>query len=242
MGVINSFIRIWKTSNHRKEDFSKKTEQWKIMDCLDFDKEIENDIENMQKRIEISKLLFMEKYETAQKKLECLKKDINKTEGVNYQYIIFTEAIIQSSLEQISDEAYFFELLKAIHLSKPTYKINKRIKGLLTRQETLIIISIALYYKQKGDKETALKILYQLEDYYKKNMINFEQNTASLVWHNLSQLLNEMGYCEESQRIAEEGTKLELKYTKAYLKNKLFYLDDISGQIEYIIKQQKLIC
>lgn len=242
MGVLNSFIKNWKTSSEKKEEIVKNSEQWKLEECFGLDKEIENDFESMQKRIEISKLLFMEKYQAAQKKLEHLKKDVYKKEGINYQYIIFTEAIIKHSLGQISDEAYYIELLKAIHLSKPTYKITKRMKGILTRQETLIIISLALFYKQKGDKDTALKILYQLEDYYKKNMINFEQNTASLVWHNLSQLLNEMGKYEEGQRVAEEGIKLELKHTKEYFSKDLFYLDDIGGQVEYIIKQQKLIC
>lgn len=241
MGKLYNAIRICRTNFLKEKLCVMNQETLDLKEDLNLNKEIETDLENMQLRIEISKLLLMERYDLAQNKLEHLKKNIYQKRGFNYQYILFTEAIIQHSQYKISDSTYHNALLRALFLSRPSYKANKRIKGILTQQETLILISIAISYKQQGNEVIARKILYQLEEYYKKNMVNFEQNTAELVWYHLSHLLNELGEYDEGQRVAEEGKDLILKYIKEKYKKDLFYLDDISGLMKCMVKKHKLV-
>lgn len=232
--MLENLIKVWRKSNCQQQDPMRQNNLTGENEDLELHKEIKDNFESMELKIEISKLLYREHYDIVSLKLERLREMINCRKGANYQYVIYTKAIIDYSLGRINQQEYLAELYYAIHISKPAYKPERRLKGILTRQETLIIINIALYYRRTRQKEMALKILSQLASYYRKNSINFEQNAAALVWINMSELLEEMGEYKIGAKIAEEGINLESKYTQGTFLNRL--QASVQNNIKYLEK------
>lgn len=242
--MLENLSKVWRT-DYQKQDLAGQSNLISEGEDFELHQEIKDNFESMELKIEISKLLYREHYDMAALKLERLRELIDCREGANYQYVIYTKAIIDYSMGRINQQEYLAELYYAIHISKPSYKPEKRLKGILTRQETLIIINIALYYRRTRQKEMALKILSQLASYYRKNSINFEQNAAALVWINMSELLEEMGEYKIGAKIAEEGINLELKYAKGTFLDRL--RTNVRNNVKYLekginIQDNKTVC
>ena len=102
--MLENLIKVWRKSNCQQQDPMRQNNLTGENEDLELHKEIKDNFESMELKIEISKLLYREHYDIVSLKLERLREMINCRKGANYQYVIYTKAIIDYSLGRINQQ------------------------------------------------------------------------------------------------------------------------------------------
>ena len=172
---------------------------------------------------EILYALEIEDYQEVKKGIEALKEDSDfSMECVeNQQYIGRIELILDDVAGKLTNREYIKKLEEILKLTFAGYNENHfPVYRLFTENEVLIISNIARQYAEMGNREKAIHIYYNLEEYFQTGVVVNDYKPRYLELVNLSNLLGLSGRYEESMEICKRGIQWLLRYGKSnYLYN-----------------------
>lgn len=162
-------------------------------------------------------------YQEVKKGIEALKGDADFSLDCveNQQYIGRIELILEDEAGKLTNTEYIKKLEKILKLTFPDYNENHfPVYRLFTENEVLIISNIARQYAMMGKRELAIRIYYNLEEYFQTGVVVNDYKPRYLELVNLSNLLGRSGRYDESMEICKRGIKWLLRYGKSnYLYN-----------------------
>lgn len=181
---------------------------------------------NMQQlKINISQAIANERYAKAEHLYREISKYILKEDLRNIQYLLRTKAVIDYRTGKIPLHVYTKYLLKALKITVPEIDKKHISDNFLNRSETIIILNIANAYGHKKDYDAAISLLFQLDNYYYQNRMDFyEQNYSRiLVLTNLSIWLGRTNRFEEMLHICNKGIQISTKINCSNFLDRLLY-------------------
>lgn len=177
---------------------------------------IVDEIELLEKKREILRAVFKKDLESAKDLLQQLSIRCDLNDPKNKQFYLLQDIIIKQMEETIDDDTSIELLEEALSYTKNIGN-NFEIKGTLTSVERVIINSIAITYKRKGEKEKANKIWRGL-------LKNLEEISVDQIFHhinltpiifNLAKNLEETKQLQEAWKLCQEGLRMEIKYGRS---------------------------
>lgn len=167
--------------------------------------------------------LEREDFREVKKNISLLKKDQTfSMECVeNKQYIGRIELMLDYEIGKIADIEYIRSLETILKLTFKDYDENYfPIHRVFTENEVLIISNIARQYAHMGKTELAIRLYYNLEDYFQTNIVINDYKPRYIELLSLSNLLGLSERYDESIEICKRGIQWLLKYDKSnYLYN-----------------------
>lgn len=147
---------------------------------------------------------------TAEQLAEQLEALMKKPTNLDRQFMLLHKLLLYP--ERYTNEERLQELENALRLTHPNYQRGK-IPFLLSYEEIILMNNIANTHAMLGNRETAIRLLYQIYDYYGSHMVNMEEilRTAPIILYNLSKYLGLENRYEECIRICDKGILLAQK-------------------------------
>lgn len=153
-------------------------------------------------------------YDKMERTLDELESFLNLNDSVNRQLIFMYRAMLDRNLERIEAEEYRGRITEALNCTVPAYKCDGILpKGIFTRTEIKLFISIAVSYILENNLDMAIFILEQLMEYHELTKIDIEEKVRVE-----SSILNNLARCygrkEEYERSKAIGIKNMNQCTK----------------------------
>lgn len=171
------------------------------------------DIETIMEAMNIDILLARRKYEEVDVILENLKLKIDLEDSVNRQFYTKTRAIVDYYMGKIGLETKRERLVEAFLCTIPSYEEGKLAPGIYSRHEIFIFCNIACTYLEEKNWEMAVKMLKQVEKYFKTTQISSDERAISetLMMDNLEQCLGDSGNTKVAISVIEKAIKISLE-------------------------------
>lgn len=167
--------------------------------------------------------LEREDFQEVEKGIESLKKDstFSMKSVENRQYIRRIELILEDEAGKITNAEYIRNLETILKWTFQDYNEDYfPVHRIFTENEVLIISNIARQYAQMGKREIAIRIYYNLEEYFQTNVVINDYKPRYIELLNLSNLLGLSGRYDESMEVCKRGIQWLLRYGKSnYLCN-----------------------
>ncbi len=180
---------------------------------------VQNAKEDHEKQMKkILYALEREDYKEVEKGVEWLKKSPGfSMESVeNRQYIRRLELILEDEAGKITNKEYIKSLEAILKLTFQDYNEEHfPVHRVFTENEVLIISNIARQYAMMGDRKQAIRIYYNLEEYFQTDVVINDYKPRYLELVNLSNLLGLSGRYDESMEICKRGIQWLLRRGKS---------------------------
>lgn len=167
--------------------------------------------------------LEREDFQEVEKGIESLKKDsdFSMKSVENQQYIRRIELILEDEAGKLTNTEYIKSLETILKWTFQDYNEEHfPVHRVFTENEVLIISNIARQYAQMGRRDIAIRIYYNLEEYFQTKMVVNDYKPRYIELLNLSNLLGLSGRYDESMEICKRGIQWLLRYGKSnYLCN-----------------------
>ena len=188
-------------------------------------------------REEISSLVGNRRYVEANQKLSEFKKKVNINDKVNQQFIIREAALIDYRMGKISLDEKRTRLIDALKCTVPCFDGEVMPKSLFSRGEIFLFCNIAVTYAEENDFDTALRMLYQIKEYFDNTHIDLEEKSVSesFVLSNLGRCLGRNGEREEAIKVENEAIELCIDYGKSNILPSLLF--NISYEIHELYNE-----
>ncbi len=164
--------------------------------------------------------------DVAKEELEILKTDekFDDTMPGNRQYVQRIELNIAYKKGEINREEMLKGLIDALMITFPEYNEEHfHVYRIFTETEVLLINNIALQYWELGQKELAIHLHENLEEYYQSGVVINDYKPRYLCLVNYSNYLGLLGYYDKSIEVCIRGINwLNLKGKVNYLYNFYF--------------------
>jgi transcriptional regulator with XRE-family HTH domain len=170
--------------------------------------------------------------------------------GYHKQFLLKSKAAYNILFDNDKETARVL-LDEAIRISIPKYEDRFVNKYLLTKEEVLIIDSMALIYSMDAKYDAAIELLRKLEKNINKNYVDEieKAHSISLVYYNLSKYLGICRQYREAVAVCDEAIEMGqrrrvygylplLMYNKAYC---LYHLDE-SDKMLSLLQQAYFAC
>lgn len=177
---------------------------------------IVDEIELLEKKREILRAVFKKDLESAKDLLQQLSIRCDLNDPKNKQFYLLQDIIIKQMEETIDDDTSIQLLEEALSYTKNIGN-DFEIKGTLTSVERVIINTMAVTYKRKGEIETAIVIWRNLLKNLEEISVNqiFHHVNLSLIIYNLGKTLEERKQLQEAWKLCQEGLRMEIKYGRS---------------------------
>lgn len=166
-------------------------------------------------------------YKEVEAGMETLKNDpdFSMEYPENRQYIRRIELILEDEAGKITDAEYIKNLEEILRLTFPEYQEEHfPVYRVFTENEVLIISNIARQYAMMGNREKAIQIYYNLEEYFQTGVVVNDYKPRYIGLLNLANLLGLTERYEESVEICKRAIQWLLRHGKSnFLYN--FYYD-----------------
>lgn len=174
------------------------------------------DMELLQWRRQLKYHEFRREYEKVEQLLIQIENRLEKETSGNQQFLLYYHTMLKYWKKGLSGNETIKYLEKALDITLEERKGN--IQGYLTQQEFYILNSMAgvMYRNQEG--EEALQVWKGLLKYCDNSIVDdvFLYDSVGLILSNVSKILEELDYLEESKKMEERGMKLVLEVGKAF--------------------------
>jgi len=146
-------------------------------------------------------------YDGLKELIDQFESTIAKGDILNSQYCRFTRIMLKQQ-EGLEGEKEIEELEETLRMTKPDgIDMETILKGLLTYNEIVILINIAINYRKLGQREQAIKILYGLKHYMDTHMMDKGEKVQKypMILFNLSNLLMDEGKYGDVVNLCDQG-------------------------------------
>ena len=143
---------------------------------------------------------------------------------LNSQYCRFTRIILKQ-MEEKNWAQGLKELEETLKMTKPDgIGLKEVLKGLLTYNEILILISIARNYRKLGQKEEAIEILQGVKHYMDTHIMDRTEKVQKylLVLFQLSRLYLDKQQYEKTVEVCDQGIAMSKENNRFWLFPRLF--------------------
>lgn len=170
--------------------------------------------EQLEKKEKIKILLEQRKFDDVEKVLSELRMDLDSVE--NRQFFERVLTIVNFEKGKIPLKKYVENIMKAICISMEDFKgYHFNVYRVFSENEILLINELSIAYWLQGKKEAAIKLLENMEEYYKREIVIADYKPRYIILLNLSSMLGQMGEYEKSIAISKQGISWLNKKKKA---------------------------
>lgn len=189
----------------------------------------------------IDNLMKIYNYEELDQILPEFEKKLNTNNIVNKQYILKLHAMTDYRLHRIDIIEQQKQLITALRCTIPSYQEGTVPQKLFTREEIVLLCNIAVTYYENNDFDTALSMLFKLENYFQTTHIDLKERAATeiLLLSNLSQCLGRHGDIKKAQKIIERAIKLSFNGNVCGALAHLFYNFAFGNEL---LKEDSTLC
>jgi len=173
----------------------------------------DREIEMFRLKHRISRCVDAEQYEEAERLLEKLE-PYTKNERIYEQYVQFMCTVMRGRSGQYPPEQALQEMLEVVRLSVKDISPDRIIHQALSKDDILMIRSLAIFYKNAGMQEIGIEYLYAVKEYIERKVRDDEGisplYTATL--HTLTNWLGLSGRHDEVLNLCDIGIKRCIDY------------------------------
>lgn len=175
----------------------------------------EHDFKIQELRFHISENTSLRNYDKAFQLIGILEQEKEANDNLNRQFIMYIKAIIQKSKGEDLDKILKL-LYDAIRITKPNYDNSNISKLLLTNDELIIINNIAIIEYNKGNRNKAIYIEYEIKNYIEQRIFDNRNKIVifPMILYNLSKWLGKEERYQEANEICDQGINICIKYGK----------------------------
>lgn len=154
--------------------------------------------------------LSMNDYVKAEEILCEIEDKLNSVSLLSKQYLIHIRGIIKYRTGKINVDDYLHYLKEAIKITIPQYGIVSLTELPMTKDEVNIVMNISTVYAESGNKQHALKILYEIKENIERRYMDNDSYFAELatIIRCIVKWLGQIGEHESAIKNAEEGLKV----------------------------------
>lgn len=183
-------------------------------------------------------------YEELDRILPEFEKKLDMDDMINKQYVLRLHAMTDYRLNRIDIKKQQDQLITALRYTIPSYQEGTVPRKIFTRQELILLCNIAVSYFENQELETALSMLFELENYFQTVHVDTQERAVSevLMLSNLSQCLGRIGNIEEAEKRIKKAIMLSINGNVCgSLPNLLYNLafaNEISQKNKSLCKEQ----
>lgn len=215
------------------------------------------DLELLQWRKQLRYHEFRRDYDKVRELLIQIKSRLEKEYLENQQFLLYYYTMVKYWKKELNSDEAIKYLEQALNMTLEERKGN--IEGYLTQQELYILNAMATSMNRNKERQEALQLWKELLKYFDNGIVEeiFLYDSVGLILSNISKILEELDYLEESKKIEERGMRLVLESGKAFYmgdyihlrgwllerrggdKKKAYHYQKQAFWIFYIFKQEK---
>ncbi|MCL2285597.1 MAG: hypothetical protein FWC32_04445, partial [Firmicutes bacterium] len=166
-------------------------------------------------REEISKLLVVKQWDTAEEKLNILRKEKGYKKYANRQFVLAATATIYLYRHGY-DETYYKKIVEALKVTWKNFDENTMSNRPLTRYEVILLNQLGNYYKETKSLDRANNIFSQL--FRQQNIQYADESQKALSYGtiavNYSGCLNDQEWWNKAIEVAEQGISFECSHDR----------------------------
>lgn len=182
------------------------------------------DLELLQWRKQLRYHEFRRDYDKVRELLIQIESRLEKEYLENQQFLLYYHTNVKYLKEELSSDEIIKYLERALNMTLEERK--GKMEGYLTQQEFYILNTIAGIVDRNQEREEALQLWKEVLKYFDSSMVEeiFLYDGVGLILSNISKILEELDYLEESNKIEERGMRLVLETGKAFYMGEYIHL------------------
>ena len=217
----------------------------KIREYLDIDRDIcstrivTEDFALLELEREIARLNTGRKEEEAERLYFSLKESLSMEYKENRQYVMYMDALFDSQLGRISEEAAISQCEAAFCITRGEMVSEQLEKIVLSRMEAMIINYIARCYKKMGQRGKAIELREKMLSAFENSKVDpkFHYVALSIIYTNLSDDYEVSDRFQEAVNMCDKAIAFKLRCKKGInlgflWEQKRYSLDRKNGERE----------
>jgi len=183
----------------------------------------EREVSVFRLKHQISKLIFVERYEEAERLLDELDSSL-KLEHVYKQFVLYIRALLIRKKGQSSEDA-LVAMKRVADMSIRNHSSDMIIHQVLSKDDVKILNSLAISYYNAGEQSKGIDLLYALKNYIERKVVDDDgiSHLYTTILYNLSKWVGLKGHLNEAVRLCGIGIQRCIDYNAYYSFSGLLY-------------------
>jgi transcriptional regulator with XRE-family HTH domain len=176
----------------------------------------EREVDAFRLKHQINRKIELEQYEEAITLLEKLE-SIPKLERLYQQFILYSRSILFRK-KGVDPKEALEEMKRIASLSVRDISCKNILRQVLTKDDLLMLNSLAVCHYYADEKDEAIELLYALKEYIERKIVDDDgiSSMYTVILYNLSKWVGLAGRNKESLKLCDIGIKRCIEY-RAYI-------------------------